>query len=204
MADSVRCFVGLPLPQSWQEALDRVALGLGARLASRISWTKPGNWHITLKFLGQVEQARMAQVAAALRGVVFAPFALTLGGAGSFEAPGRAPKALWTGVATGGQACAQLAAQVDAALAACGLAQEARAFRPHVTIGRVKDAAPGDDWSGLARTLERELGREVFAPARMERFVLWRSVLGPGGPKYAALEVVPARDHGGCPDGGTA
>lgn len=197
---SIRCFVGLALPPPWQESLDRVAGRLAARLTSRISWTRPGNWHITLKFLGQVEQARLPEVVKALRGVSFASFGLALGGGGSFAAAGQAPRALWTGLAQGAAECANLALLVERALAPLGFAAEGRTFRPHVTLGRVKAAAAGDDWSVPGR----ELGRESFAPARMENLVLWRSVLGPNGPKYAALEVFPARDHGGCPAGGAA
>lgn len=201
MAATVRCFVGLPLPGDWQQALDRVALRLAARLASRISWTRPGNWHVTLKFLGEVEQARLPELGTALRGVCFGPFALGLGAAGYFPSLTRGgPRTLWAGLSVGAEDCAQLAARVDAALAARGFAPEAKPFRAHVTLGRVKALEAGDDWELVGR----ELGRETFPAAGLSRFVLWRSVLGPEGPKYAALEIFPARDHGGCPDGGTA
>lgn len=201
MAGTARCFVGLPLPGDWQQALERVASRLAARLASRISWTRPGNWHVTLKFLGEVEQARLPELGAALRGVDFASFALRLGGAGFFPPLTRGgPKALWTGLAAGGEECASLAARVDAALAALGFEPERRPLRAHVTLGRVKAPVADDDWELVGR----ELGRETFPAAGVSRFVLWRSVLGPQGPKYAALESFPARDHGGNPDGGTA
>ena len=188
-----RCFVGLPLPEAWHGELDRVVARLAKRLASRISWTKPGNWHVTLKFLGDVDAARLPELAAALSGVCFAPFALKLGTAGQFHQRSRAaPRALWAGLAeeTGGaEHAARLAAQVDQALASCGLAPESRPFRAHVTLGRVKDAAGGEDWDIVAE----ELARGDFGAGRAERFVLWRSILGPGGPKYAALYGFPAR-----------
>ena len=181
---SIRCFIGLPLPQDWQGALDRVARRLAATLSSRISWTKPGNWHLTLKFLGDVDETRVPALVAALAGVGFAPIALRLGQAGSFPPAGRGgPKSLWAGLAEGAQDCERLAAQVDLVLAGFGFAPERRPFAAHVTLGRVKDAAAGDGWGAVAAAL----GREDFGLARMDRLVLWRSILGPQGPKYAAL-----------------
>lgn len=194
-AGSIRCFVGLPLPQAWQQALDRVAGRLANTFASRISWTRPGNWHSTLKFLGEVDEARLPALRAALRGIAWSGFPMGLGPAGGFGERS-APRTLWAGLAMGANDCAALAQQIGAALGPLGFATEQRAFRPHVTLGRVKDAAKGDDWSLAGR----ELAREHFAPARAEEFVLWRSILGPQGPKYAALEVYPARDHGGGPE----
>ena len=197
-----RCFVGLPLPEDWRAALSRVAGRLAARFSSRIAWTAPGNWHITLQFLGEVECVRLPEISAALRGIVFPPMNLRLGGAGVFSASGpmRAPRTLWAALAQGDEAVTGLAALVEAALVPCGFAAGGRGFRPHVTIGRVKAAAVGEDW-GL---VERELGAEVFAPARVEEIVLWRSILGPGEPKYVALDCFPAREQGAGSAGGTA
>jgi len=197
---SIRCFIGLPLPEAWQQGLDALALRLAGRLASRISWTRPGNWHVTLKFLGEVEQSRLPGIHEALRGVDFTPFMLRLGAAGSFSSRG-APRTLWAGLSEGAEACSQLAGKVDRALAQCGFEVQARDFRPHVTLGRVKQAAGGDDWEIVRQELAEGLCGAAFAPARAEEFVSWRSILGPQGPKYLALSRFPARDHGGCPDG---
>ncbi|GAB6124689.1 RNA 2',3'-cyclic phosphodiesterase [Humidesulfovibrio idahonensis] len=201
-ATTVRCFAGLPLPEDWRAALSRVAGRLAARFSSRIAWTAPDNWHITLKFLGEVECARLPEISAALRAIVFSPLELRLGGAGAFSASGplRAPRTLWAALAQGDEAVTALAARVEAALAPCGFASGGRGFRPHVTLGRVKAAAADEDW-GL---VDRELGAEVFAPARVEDIVLWRSILGPGEPKYVALECFPARGQGAGPAEGTA
>ena len=201
MAASWRCFVGLPLPEDWRGALSRAAARLAAHFASRIAWTAPDNWHITLKFLGEVDLARLPELSAALRGITFAPLALRLGGAGMFvSGSGRAPRTLWAALAEGDEAVSLLAERVGQALAPCGFAHSGRRFRPHVTLGRVKAAAAGEDW-GL---VDAALGAEAFAPALIGEIVLWRSILGPGEPKYVALEGYPARDHGGSPAGGTA
>lgn len=202
---TLRCFIGLPLPQPWQSALDalvsRLSAHLAGRLASRVSWTRPGNWHVTLRFLGEVEQSRLPGMCAALRGVAFAPFLLRLGAAGRFSSPQGAPRTVWAGLSQGAEACARLARDVDLALAHCGFEAQARDFRPHVTLGRVKQAAGGEDWEAVGRELAEGLCGTAFGPAPVGEFVLWRSILGPQGPKYLALSRFPARDHGGCPDG---
>ncbi len=206
---SVRCFVGLPLPDASQRGLDALVQSLAGRLASRVSWTRPGNWHVTLMFLGEVEQARLPGIIAALRGVDFAPVRLRLGGSGFFSHQDRhsgqgAPRTLWVGLAEGGQACARLAGAVNRALAHCGFASEARNFRPHVTLGRVKQAREGDDWAAAGREVEQGLAGAAFAPVLAGEMLLWSSVLGQLGPKYAVLKSFPARDHSGSPDGRTA
>lgn len=210
---SVRCFVGLPLPDAWMRGLDALVQSLAGRLASRVSWTRPGNWHVTLKFLGEVEQARLPEIIAALRGVDFAPVRLRLGGSGFFSHQGQrsgqrlgqgAPRTLWAGLAEGGDACARLAEAVNRALAPCVCAPEAGNYRPHVTLGRVKQAREGDDWAAAGRGLEQGLAGAAFAPVLAGEMLLWSSVLGQLGPKYAVLKSFPARDHGGSPDGRTA
>ncbi len=52
----MRCFIGLPMPQDYQQGLQRVTAAWQDRLRSRLSWTRPGNWHLTLKFFGEVHE----------------------------------------------------------------------------------------------------------------------------------------------------
>ncbi|SNR67484.1 2'-5' RNA ligase [Humidesulfovibrio mexicanus] len=201
---NIRCFVALPLPETWMRGLDALSGALSRRLASRVSWTRPGNWHVTLRFLGEVEQGRVDAVRQALRAVRFAPFGARLGPGGSGVGGRGAPRVLWLGLAEGGGPCAELARSVEAALEPLGFAPEARAFRPHVTLGRVRRAEPGEDWGNAEGEIAVALSGALSAPGRVEEMALLSSVLGPGGPKYAVLEVYPARDHGGGPDGGQA
>jgi RNA 2',3'-cyclic 3'-phosphodiesterase len=199
MAETIRCFVGLPLPQDSCVSLSRAAESLSAHLGSRIVWTRPENWHITLKFLGAVEHARLPEISMALSTVPFAPLALRLGGAGTFAADSRvgarSPRTLWVALAEGDEAVFRLAERVTSALAPLGFAAGLSGFRAHVTLGRVKTPLAGEDW-GL---VDRELRAAQFAPTLVEKMVLWRSILGPGGPKYVALEGYPAHGYSGDP-----
>lgn len=205
---NIRCFVALPLPEIWMRGLDALCGALSRRLASRVSWTRPGNWHVTLRFLGDVDRGRVDAVREALRTVRFAPFAMRLGAgggfAGGFAGGHGAPRVLWLGLAEGCDPCAELARSVEAALAPLDFAPEARAYRPHVTLGRVRRGEPVDAWEDADGEIALALAGALAAPGRVGEMAFLSSVLGPDGPKYAVLESYPARDHGGGPDRGQA
>ncbi|MBU1230203.1 MAG: hypothetical protein KKA55_10580, partial [Proteobacteria bacterium] len=93
------------------------------------------------------------------------------------------------GLAQGAPPSARLAGEVERALGPLGFAPQARPFAPHLTLGRVRAASPGDDWGQV----ERAVAAEAWPEAEVSRFTLWRSVLGPGGPQYQPLAEFPAR-----------
>jgi len=172
---AIRCFVGLPLPPQWQDRLAALRADLHAACASpngdappptipaptglagladllhRLHWTPPGNWHLTLRFLGDVPAPHCDEVADALRAIKFAPLQLAVGRAGVFPVRG-APRVLWLGLAQGAPECAALATAVNAALAPLGFAPEDRPFAPHLTLARVRQAQRGDKRRGATRS----------------------------------------------------
>ncbi len=119
MAGRLRLFLGLPLPPSYQEGLARLAGGFSgpSRLpgAARLAWTRPGNWHLTLKFLGGVAPDRARAVieasAAALAALPFRPFRLGAGGAGAFPSLARPHLTLARVRDDGGDAVAEVLEQ---------------------------------------------------------------------------------------------
>lgn len=177
----MRCFLGLPLPEAWKQALAQLLPGLKRGLSSRLTWTRPENWHLTLKFLGEVEDARAAALAAALPDLRFAPFGLAAGPAGFFP-HAKKPRVFWLGLSQGATECAALAAQVETLCTGLGFAAEDRPFSPHLTLARVREAHP-DDWAGLAQ----RAASHAWPPACAERVVLWQSVLSSQGPEYRPL-----------------
>ncbi|MCF8031106.1 MAG: RNA 2',3'-cyclic phosphodiesterase, partial [Desulfohalobiaceae bacterium] len=106
-----RCFVALPLPESYQEGLARLVEQWRGRLASKINWTRRGNWHLTLYFLGEVENGELAAIRSALAGIRLPRFTLQAGGGGFFP-PGKPPRVIWAGLKQGGEACTALAGEV--------------------------------------------------------------------------------------------
>ena len=156
------------------------------RHASGVAWVATENLHITVKFLGGVEEARLVDVAAALKGAATVPmFEVEIRGLGAFPAASR-PRVLWAG-APGSPAFTRLAEGIDQALMALGFPPEGRGFTPHVTLGRVRE--PRRDVA-LTEALEAAAARS-FGALRVERLSLMRSDLSPRGARYTELAAVP-------------
>ncbi|MCQ4086692.1 RNA 2',3'-cyclic phosphodiesterase [Saccharibacillus sp. JS10] len=100
-------------------------------------WTDPRDVHFTLKFLGSVEEERIAEINAALREALAreTPFALELAGAAIFGLP-EAPRVLFAEPASGSAGLSRLADATEEALAPLGFAREKRSFRAHLTLAR--------------------------------------------------------------------
>lgn len=190
-----RCFVGLPLPGDYQQGLERARKELASVLRSRMSWTRPGNWHLTLKFLGDVDQALVPEIMEALSGIQWEAFAMQGGGAGVFPpqlppGPGRRrrpPRVLWVGLEQGAAECARLSGAVDRALEPLGFEREQKAYMAHLTVARIK-RPQSDDWDRAVR-VAAGLPWPAFSAREM---VLWRSVLSAGGPTYTRLASLPS------------
>jgi 2'-5' RNA ligase len=150
----------------------------------------PDNVHLTVKFLGGVDETRLADVTAALtraaRGA--SPFDLAVRGVGAFPSATR-PRVLWAGVTEGAAALAGLAADVDTALAALGFPREERAFSPHVTFGRMREPRRQPALaSALAAAAALDFGR-----IHVTKLSLMRSDLSPRGARYSELAAIQLR-----------
>ena len=178
----MRCFVGLPLPESYQQGLEEIAGTWKDRLASRISWTRKGNWHLTLAFLGELADDSVQLARQCLQSVSMESFPLKAEGGGFFP-PGKSPRVIWVGVGQGRDACIRLADKIEQALDPVGYTGDKRPFHPHLTIGRVKQGRP-DAWRALLKALQ-ERDWPAFEAGS---FVLWSSQLTPQGPSYSVIE----------------
>ena len=154
--------------------------------AAGVAWVAAENLHVTVKFLGGVDESRLAEIGAALGRAVRVPaFEVGVRGLGAFPSAARA-RVLWAG-APGSPPFTALAEEVDRALVAMGFAPEGRGFTPHVTLGRVREPRRND---ALAVALEAAAARD-FGALRVERVSLMRSDLSPRGARYTELAAVP-------------
>ena len=187
----MRAFIALPLPAGYQEGVAALARELARDIRSRVSWVKPGNWHLTLKFLGDMPEPRVRQAAEALAGIAWKAFTLRAGKGGYFPSPKR-PRVLWTGLGQGGDESAGLARAIDQALEPLGIEPERRPFQAHLTLCRVKQDRKGeagpDDWAGI---LER-VDATQWPAVQIEEFVLYQSILSGKGPTYSRIQSYPA------------
>jgi 2'-5' RNA ligase len=176
----VRTFVAVDLPEEMQARIAERAEGLRGP-GGRLAFVDPAQIHVTLAFLGEVEEERLAVIAAALRGVRAAPFELAVG---PIEGNSRSsPRTLWC-PCTGNGSLSYLAEGVAVVLEPLGFARERRSFRGHATVARVKAFHPV--------ILERlaALPREGFGSFTVDRFRLKRSTLTPQGALYADVAEV--------------
>jgi hypothetical protein len=109
------------------------------------------------------------------------------GGAGGFFPARCVPGVVGVGFARGEDSCGAYFSALDEALVREGFAAETKPFAAHVTVARVKEAARGDDWPGLARALSRD-----WPAFGVDSVVLWQSVLRPSGPEYRRVAEVRA------------
>ncbi|MDZ7759365.1 MAG: RNA 2',3'-cyclic phosphodiesterase [Desulfovermiculus sp.] len=186
---ATRCFVAVPLPEAYQQALPEMASAWESILRSKMTWTKQGNWHLTLSFLGELEPEMLASVQEVLPVVPVTRFSLQASGGGFFP-PGKNPRVIWIGIRQGAQECIRLAQKIEQALHPLGFPPSSRPFRPHLTVARVKHPRP-DDWSQVLKWLQK---REwpVF---EVTKYVLYASRLTPQGPEYRVLNEYPLEEE---------
>ena len=161
-----RLFVAIDLPDALIADLERICVGLpGAR------WTDPEQYHLTLRFIGEVDGLVTDDVVAGLAEIDFEPFELSLKGFGHFPPRGE-PKVLWAGV-TPHEPIEPLRRAVDRVVSNAGVEPERRKFSPHVTVARFPYGAP-------IQRLQRFLaGHALYRsePFRVESFHLYSSQL---------------------------
>lgn len=179
----MRLFVALTPPSDVQQAVWDAFAPLRRR-PYPVKWVRPDGIHITLKFLGEVSEDRQAELVGALGEAVQGARVVTLvvQGAGAFPDPKR-PRVFWAGVAPD-PATELLADRVERVFAPLGFPTEARAFRPHLTLGRAARHARAGDFAGVDQALE---ALPVEGSAVIDGVDLMKSVLRPDGAVYQRI-----------------
>jgi 2'-5' RNA ligase len=179
----MRLFVAVHLPEEIRARLATVQDRL-RRAQADVSWVKPENLHITLKFLGETEPRRLDRIRSALADAAqgAAVFAAEVTGVGTFG--GRNPRVVWVGVRDGATPLAALARAVEDALAEVGVAKERRGFTAHFTLGRVRSPR---NLEALLAALRAE-PVESFGTVCVDQFSLMESELNPSGSIYTVRD----------------
>lgn len=175
----MRLFVALALPDGIVARLNLMCSGIpGAR------WTPPENMHITVRFIGEVDEPAAEEINYNLSRIEAPAFDLELQGVDTFG-QGQKAHALWVGVSLT-QGLAHLRQKVESAVVRTGQPPEGRKFTPHVTLARLQKP----DAARLQSFIE---GNNLFraGPFTVARFTLFESLPGKGGPVYTALEDYP-------------
>jgi RNA 2',3'-cyclic 3'-phosphodiesterase len=185
----VRLFIGIELGERVVEKVEREVARLSRR-APEARWVRAENAHLTLAFLGEVDEALVPRLEAVLERVAgrHPPLTLTLEGGGGFGSS-RRPRVLWLDLGGDVPLLADVHADLWGELVPLGFEPERRDFRPHLTLARAKDPR-GDP--ALAECVEA-LAKVDLGEARIGRLVLFRSHLSPKGARYQALFTAPLR-----------
>jgi len=181
----MRLFVAIDLPDAAKEAIaaeqQRIADALsGSRRSLRL--VKPAHIHLTLLFLGEVQDTRVPAAVESMNAVSDVPrFEMTLGGAGVFPARG-APRVLWVGVMQGAASLTRLQADIARRMRALSIEFDDREFQPHLTLGRWRESRTSDRLKVLAAA-----HRGAIARAHVECATLYQSHLSSAGSTYTSL-----------------
>lgn len=168
------------------ERVARALAGPGGHRRSRVSWVREGNLHLTIRFLGEVEDSRVGDLIAGFSvPLATAAFEIELGGVGVFP-PSGPPRVIWIGVTHGAERLTSLSAEVDARFAESGFGRDDRPFQAHLTIARCKDVI---DRQACGRLLGADPG--ALGASRVEEVVFYQSRLSASGPTYEALARAP-------------
>ncbi len=183
---SIRTFICIELPGNVQALLAEIQTCLKG-LGADVSWVKPSNIHLTLKFLGDVPEQKVPVICATLEKAALAVSAMEIQvmGAGFFPTA-RNPQVLWVGIQPVPSPLREFQELIDVGLSTKGYAREDRPFSPHLTIGRFKSLR---NLQALIRKLQALDFESKIVTVR--EVTVMRSDLKPTGALYTPIRVFP-------------
>jgi len=181
----MRLFVALELSEAVRAAV-RELIGRLERARADVRWVRPDGMHLTLKFIGEVPEEKLAPIRQALSTVASpTPVTLEFRDLGYFPNE-RRPRVAWVGVHASDN-LVPLAAQIEAALEPLGIEREDRDYVAHLTLGRFKSPKRVDKLQEeIAALPSTEFGR-----IETDEFFLFQSKLSPAGAQYTKLQAFP-------------
>lgn len=187
--EKIRSFIAMELPQDLKVQLAK----LQSRLKTdrpRVKWVSPDGIHLTLKFLGDVDAARIAQVTQAMTEAVkgIQSFELAVGQLGVFPNPQKV-QVVWVGLEGDLTTLDSLYRQLEDSMAKIGFPPENRGFKPHLTLARVGNEALPDErkrFGDLVTACKADINYSMKASS----LSLMKSVLAPSGASYTRLSLI--------------
>lgn len=198
-ADVWRLFVAISLPDGVKDEIEKAQKEMRSALPKHVvRWTKRDQFHLTLKFLGNVAAARVAELTEALRGTCghFAALRLRAEGIGFFP-DSRCPRVVWVGVQDDKIELSRLQEGVEEGVKAfaeervgpAGLRRSQDVFVGHVTLGRIQGI--GRPQAEILSKLALGMAGRLFGEWMADQIELVRSELSPQGSRYTTLAAVP-------------
>ena len=187
---SWRTFCAVELPYEVRSQLEEHILKLRQAVPdAAASWSRVENIHLTLKFFGNVARDQIPEISAAAERTVAecSPFPIGVGNTGVFPRPSRA-QVLWIGISDPSGKLSELQGRLENECAAAGFPKEDRAYRPHLTIARLRKP------EGARQLADTHLQMDFpTTDIQLNELILFRSELSPKGSKYTPISTHPIR-----------
>ena len=187
MTEQIRAFIAIEMADAVRASLSSLQGRLRPHEHPYVKWVDPKSIHLTLKFLGNIEQQQVSQIEEAIsqasQGV--SPFQLQLGGLGAFPSLGR-PRVIWVAMTGEIERLVTLQKGIDQALVPLGFAIESRPFTPHLTLGRLRERASPEERKRIGE-LVKATQSEAAAAMEVTEVILMRSRLTPQSAIYSPL-----------------
>ena len=187
----MRLFVAVEIGEQLSQRVAEVSRELQRRATkaaprAKVTWVPPDRMHLTVRFIGEVDDERAAMVGKVFEApVAVAPFTLALCGVGTFPRSGT-PRVVWVGVTEGNDGLRAVETEVTSRLTPLDIPEEERAYSPHLTLARVREPAGLKTAHLLDGLTDRRIGTVPIGA-----ITLFQSKLSPKGPTYTPLLHIP-------------
>lgn len=184
----MRAFIAIPLTEQVHQELAHLQDKLRKSNAD-VKWVEPFNIHLTLKFLGEIDEEQVEKIKVSLDEIAKNRhcFDIHLAKVGAFPKISY-PRIVWVGIDEGYEECKALAEATEDAMERLGFKKEDRPFSPHLTLGRVRSAK---NKTQLMACLEKEKDFPSQSKVSVSKIILFQSILTPKGPAYTPLKEFP-------------
>jgi 2'-5' RNA ligase len=185
----MRVFIAIDLPQRVKDTLAQIQKGL-KKTGADVKWVQANNIHLTLKFLGDIEESALEKLIQAITLAVdhLTGYMINIDRIGAFPRL-EAPRIIWAGIDRGARETNKIVEDLEEGLSAIGIPKEEKPFACHITLGRTRSA---QGKTGLAHELKTT--NAMIRPEELEfmakQITLFQSTLTPGGPIYKELQAI--------------
>lgn len=182
----MRSFIAIELPETVKSALAELQQEF-ENCGADIRWVKPDNIHLTLKFLGNIEEKSVEKIVKTIDGICnkYAAFSLEVRGTGVFPNI-KSPRVLWVGI-IGNSVLEGLQKELEDGMASIEFERESRKFTPHLTLGRFRATVKKEKLLDKIESYKNS----SFGLIDVKSILLMRSVLKPSGAEYAKIAEIP-------------
>jgi 2'-5' RNA ligase len=181
---TIRSFIAIPLSAEIIFRIEKIQKELKT-LPADVKWVNSTSIHLTLKFLGNVEEGDIEKIAQGIQNGLkgFKPWSVAVKNMGAFPSL-KSPRVVWIGLDDQGCRLVTLQNQIEKEMSNLGFEKEKRAFSPHLTLGRVRSPKGKNE---LVKYLldERE---QILGEIKVDRVILFKSELKPTGAVYSVLK----------------